>query len=48
MQVKRDFKELKTGFRAPYIMDAIRRNREGQFDKMNLRAWIMNRALKNL
>ena len=33
-----DFKELKTGFRAPYIMDAIRRNREGQFDKNELKS----------
>lgn len=32
-----DFKELKAGFRAPYIMDAIRRNMAGQFDETELR-----------
>ena len=43
-----DFKELKTGFRAPYIMDAIRRNREGQFDKNELKSMDYESCIKEL
>ena len=43
-----DFKELKTGFRAPYIMDAIRRNREGQFDKNELKSMDYDSCIKEL
>ena len=43
-----DFKELKTGFRAPYIMDAIRRNREGQFDENELKSMDYDSCIKEL
>ena len=43
-----DFKELKTGFRAPYIMDAIRRNMAGQFDKNELKSMDYDSCIKEL
>lgn len=43
-----DFKELKTGFRAPYIMDAIRRNMAGQFDEKELRGMDYESCVKEL
>lgn len=43
-----DFKELKTGFRAPYIMDAIRRNMEGQFDINELKSMDYDSCIKEL
>lgn len=43
-----DFKELKTGFRAPYIMDAIRRNMAGQFDEKELRGMDYDSCVKEL
>ena len=43
-----DFKELKTGFRAPYIMDAIRRNMAGQFDKNELKSMDYESCIKEL
>lgn len=43
-----DFKELKTGFRAPYIMDAIRRNMAGQFDINELKSMDYDSCIKEL
>ncbi len=43
-----DFKELKTGFRAPYIMDAIRRNMAGQFDKNELKRMDYDSCIREL
>ena len=43
-----DFKELKTGFRAPYIMDAIRRNMAGQFNEKELRSMDYDSCIKEL
>ena len=43
-----DFKELKTGFRAPYIMDAIRRNMAGQFDRNELKSMDYDSCIKEL
>jgi len=43
-----DFKELKTGFRAPYIMDAIRRNMAGQFDENELKNMEYDSCIKEL
>lgn len=43
-----DFKELKTGFRAPYIMDAIRRNMAGQFDINELKSKDYDSCIKEL
>lgn len=43
-----DFKELKTGFRAPYIMDAIRKNLAGCFDENNLRNMGYEDCIKEL
>lgn len=43
-----DFKELKTGFRAPYIMDAIRRNMAGQFDEKELKDMDYDSCVKEL
>ena len=44
-----DFKELKTGFRAPYIMDAIRRKlMESVLTEINLGNGFMIRVLRNL
>lgn len=43
-----DFKELKTGFRAPYIMDAIRRNMAGQFDENELKSMDYDSCIKEL
>lgn len=45
---EQDFKELKTGFRAPYIMDAIRRNQDGQFDENVLRKDDYETCIKSL
>lgn len=43
-----DFKRLKTGFRAPYIMDAIRRNMAGQFDEKELRGMDYDSCVREL
>lgn len=43
-----DFKELKTGFRAPYIMDAIRRNMAGQFNEKELKNMDYDSCIKEL
>ncbi len=43
-----DFKELKTGFRAPYIMDAIRKNLAGCFDENTLRNMGYEDCIKEL
>ena len=43
-----DFKELKTGFRAPYIMDAIRRNMAGQFNEKELKNMDYDLCIKEL
>lgn len=43
-----DFKELKTGFRAPYIMDAIRRNMAGQFNEKELKNMDYDSCIKKL
>ena len=43
-----DFKELKTGFRAPYIMDAIRRNMAGQFNEKELKNMGYDSCIKEL
>lgn len=43
-----DFKELKTGFRAPYIMEAIRRNMAGQFDINELKSMDYDSCIKEL
>lgn len=43
-----DFKELKTGFRAPYIMDAIRRNMVGQFNEKELKNMDYDSCIKEL
>lgn len=43
-----DFKELKAGFRAPYIMDAIRRNMAGQFDINELKSMDYDSCIKEL
>lgn len=43
-----DFKRLKTGFRAPYIMDAIRRNVAGQFDEKELRGMDYDSCVREL
>ena len=43
-----DFKDLKTGFRAPYIMDAIRRNMAGQFDKNELKRMDYDSCIREL
>ena len=43
-----DFKALKTGFRAPYIMDAIRRNMAGQFDENELKNMEYDSCIKEL
>lgn len=43
-----DFKELKTGFRAPYIMDAIRRNMAGQFNINELKSMDYDSCIKEL
>ena len=43
-----DFKELKTGLRAPYIMDAIRRNMAGQFDINELKSMDYDSCIKEL
>ena len=43
-----DFKELKTGFRAPYIMDAIRRNMAGQFNEKELKNMDYDSCVKEL
>ena len=43
-----DFKELKTGFRAPYIMDAITRNMAGQFNEKELKNMDYDSCIKEL
>ncbi len=43
-----DFKELKTGFRAPYIMDAIRKNMAGQFNEKELKNMDYDSCIKEL
>ncbi len=43
-----DFKELKTGFRAPYIMDAIRKNMAGQFNINELKSMDYDSCIKEL